>query len=347
MDEPRVTASADIRRLNSVARERATPLTVAFELTHSCNLKCRHCYVVADPRPELTTPEVEEVLIQLAEAGALFVTFTGGEPLLREDLLHLVGVARELRFAVRLFTNATLIDDQIADAIADLDLLDVGVSLYGSDAETHDFVTGVAGSFSKTTRAVEALTSRSVRVHIKFTLTRHNNGQMDCVTDLATQVGATIQLNPELTPRNDGDRGPLELRLEHDDLARVLALDALQNGPRDLECQVTCSAGRDMLSVWPSGLVSPCLQMPLPIGDLRLDSFGDIWNSDKAREVRAFRLDLIEPCIACEDAAYCRPCVGLNLIENGRMDRPSLLNCVSARARREGVESWTVQSCPM
>src|SRR3979490_3357652 len=84
------------------------PIAVQFDLTYRCNERCVHCYLDHEDHGELSTREVEEVLDQLAEAGTLFLTFSGGELLLRKDFFPLLAHARRLRFDVKIKTNAIL-----------------------------------------------------------------------------------------------------------------------------------------------------------------------------------------------------------------------------------------------
>ena len=88
---------------------RHIPLSVHIDLTMRCNERCIHCYRVIERRPELTTQELKALLDDVARAGTLYLTFSGGEVFLRKDLLGLIEHARRLHFDVRLKSNALLI----------------------------------------------------------------------------------------------------------------------------------------------------------------------------------------------------------------------------------------------
>ena len=114
-------------RLIRTASRAHVPLAVLFEVTHRCNLGCEHCYLtegpVGRPRPtreELTLDEVRPVLDQLAEAGTLFLTLTGGEVFMRRDFLEILAHARSCGFSVTIFTTGTLLTPETASALADL-----------------------------------------------------------------------------------------------------------------------------------------------------------------------------------------------------------------------------------
>ena len=108
------------RRLVVQAARLNIPVDVSIELTHHCNFRCQHCYIPDFSAPDLlSTERLLSLLEELADVGTLFLTLTGGELFLRRDWLTIAGRARELGFALRLFSNGTLIDDEVADQIAE------------------------------------------------------------------------------------------------------------------------------------------------------------------------------------------------------------------------------------
>jgi len=325
-------------RINSLdfgAREHNAPVNVLMELTHRCNLRCFHCYVVPDPEPQLTTEEVFDVLEQLSEAGTLFLTLTGGEIMLRRDLYEIIRRARELHFAVRLFTNGTLVDQAAADRIAALNPVDVGISIYGANATTHDGVTGNRGSFDRSIATVSMLVERGVLTRIKTVLMSDNIDERHEIAQLAEELGAHIQFDPVLTPKNDGDDRALEHSLADADMADISRIEplALSIDPST----ALCAAGRDAATISPSGAVLPCVQMPMPLGRLRERSFAEIWSGEEASAMRTLTMGRMESCTSCSDLPYCNPCLGLNFVETGDPSTPSSSVCRTARARRKGA----------
>ena len=106
------------------------PLAVHFDLTYRCNERCVHCYLDHEDHGEMTTAEVKHVLDQLAEAGTLFLTLSGGELLLRRDFFELLTYARRLRFDVKIKTNAILIGERDAARIRELGVRQIQISVY-------------------------------------------------------------------------------------------------------------------------------------------------------------------------------------------------------------------------
>src|SRR2546430_13382036 len=93
------------------------PLSVHFDLTYRCNERCVHCYLDHEDHGELSTAECIDALEQLAKAGTLFLTFSGGEIFLRRDLEELLATARRLHFDVSLKTNALLVTPERAEMV--------------------------------------------------------------------------------------------------------------------------------------------------------------------------------------------------------------------------------------
>ena len=116
-----------------------------WELTYSCNLKCRHCYVSKDlGRQEFGLDKAKEVINQLRELGCLYLVFSGGEIFCRKDFFEIASYARDQGFALRLMTNATKINQANIEKIAALLPLAVEISVYAASSQVHDLITGVA-----------------------------------------------------------------------------------------------------------------------------------------------------------------------------------------------------------
>lgn len=125
-------------RMNVRAMELRIPYSAMFETNYRCNLNCVHCYVnlpagdrEAQAR-EMTLPEIERILQELAEAGTLLLAITGGEPLLRPDWWKIYLLAKRMGFLVILFTNATLVTPEVADRFVEFSPYSIEISLYGT-----------------------------------------------------------------------------------------------------------------------------------------------------------------------------------------------------------------------
>src|SRR5262245_21509593 len=152
------------------------PLSVHVDLTMRCNERCVHCYRVVEDRPELTTAEVKALLADLAHAGTLYLTFSGGEIFLRPDLFELLAEAKRLRFDLRLKTNALLVTDARAQQLREVGVRQVDVSIYSVDADVHDAVTKIRGSLVRSLASIERMIAAGVRAKINCPPMRSNSG---------------------------------------------------------------------------------------------------------------------------------------------------------------------------
>src|SRR6266403_5589658 len=96
------------------------PIAVHMDVTYRCNERCVHCYLDHDDHGEMTTAEIKRVLKELADAGTFFLTFSGGEVLMRRDFFELLAYARQLMFNVRIKTNAVMIGESEARRMLEL-----------------------------------------------------------------------------------------------------------------------------------------------------------------------------------------------------------------------------------
>src|SRR5437879_3842629 len=147
---------------------RAVPMSALFELTFVCNHACSFCYNCPTGQKEMTTQEVLDALQKLADFNILYLTLTGGEPLVRRDFFEIARRARELGFALRIYTNAYLIDEAMARKIRDIaNPIEVEISTHGGRPETHERLTCVPGSFKKVVDAVKHLRAQGIKVNLK------------------------------------------------------------------------------------------------------------------------------------------------------------------------------------
>ncbi|MGV8074219.1 MAG: 12,18-didecarboxysiroheme deacetylase [Syntrophobacteraceae bacterium] len=159
---------------------------VVWNVTRRCNLKCIHCYAQARDRlfpDELTTAEGMRVLDDLAEFGSPVVLFSGGEPLMRSDLMELAEYAVEKGMRAVISTNGTLITPYVAQRLKAIGLSYVGISLDGME-EVNDRFRGVKGSFRRALDGIDACREAGIKVGLRFTMNRLNAREIPSILDL-------------------------------------------------------------------------------------------------------------------------------------------------------------------
>ena len=269
---------------------------------------------------------------------------SGGEILLRKDFFEILEFARALRFCVTLKTNAVLIRERHAERIRSLGVHSVQISIYSHRPEVHDAITKVPGSLKRSVAAIRLLKAHGLKVTIADVLMLQNIPDYPGVRALAAELGVVSKIDPTITPKMDGDRSILDLNVDPAALRRVFQDESLVCtaeefcGPPkgldddDLDGQ-PCSAGYTACYVSPYGDVYPCVQFPLPSGNVRRTPFLEIWrHSEQLREVRSITLRELPSCSQCVDGASCTRCPGLAYME-GNMRGPSSRDCEKSFVR--------------
>jgi radical SAM protein with 4Fe4S-binding SPASM domain len=340
-----VGATPVMDRLISRTVRKHQPLSVHFDLTYRCNERCVHCYLDHDDHGELTTAECLAVMEELAQAGTLFLTFSGGEIFLRPDLYEILAEARRLHFDISLKTNALLVTPERAERLREFGVRRVQISVYSDIPEVHDAITKVPGSFQRTLAAIPLLLEQGLQVKLACPLMRENLLAYRGVMALAEKIGVPYVLDLTITPMMDGNEGPLAHRIPVSSLLPVIQepkLHACTPQPTakaaramkeylavigstvssGIESEayedLPCSAGHNSCYISPYGDVFPCVQLPQAAGNLRRKRFSEIWyHAPQLERLRGIRESQLPVCSRCEIRSYCERCPGLALMEGG------------------------------
>lgn len=339
-----MTGIPRFQRLVERAARDLIPLDVSLELTWRCNFRCRHCYIpdfhAADG---VSTPRLLELLEELADMGTLFLTLTGGEPLLRRDWDVVARRARELGFQVTLLTNGSMVDERTADALAEL-AVQVQVSFHSPDPAVFDRVTARTGSAARVLEGVERLRDRGVAVELTVPVSRLNSDGAAGVPRLADDLGVEARVFTTIVAGKDGGRAPLALRLPAPDAIRLaggpgagchLPDEAAEHPAGDAPM---CAAGVRYANITAAGNVLACNVLPGPAGNINRASFREIWErSPRLQRIRAIRRTDLEVCSTCSKLPYCGRCHAQALVEDGNILGPSSAACTYAAALEDAA----------
>lgn len=338
--------------LADLAHRQGRPVTVTFQVTDRCNYECVHCYQEHTDHDELSFAEVVRILDELADAGVLFLTLMGGEFFMRRDADDILRAAHERGFAIKLLTTGHHVHDRRADLIASLRPIQVDMSLYAATPHLHEAITRQQGSWERTYAAARRLVERKVPVLLKAPVMEQNVEDLASLARLARELGARSSFDAKITGKEDSDQTPVALRMSQDTLrafyrdegngmAGFLATTYADFDPgrelRPLD-HTPCRAGQQSVAINPQGQVWPCNALPIACGDLRTQSFHDVWTgSRRLEEVRYLRWAEIAECNVCELRSYCQRCHGMALLEQGELRGPSLEACRHAVAVRDSL----------
>jgi radical SAM protein with 4Fe4S-binding SPASM domain len=372
------SGSAVVRTAQTWAHDHLVPLNVSLEVTLACNIRCVHCYnfdrdeplrarrsahdvAGADSpvatgtgcgtsgagamRPELTTDELLTLIAELRAAGCLFLSLTGGEVLAHPELFRLLDRAQELNMAVQLLTNGTLLRPGMSGRLARYaNLMGVSVSLYGATAAVHDAITQVSGSFRRTWAGVERLRAAGVAVRLKFIVMRQNAQETQAMMDGATERGYPYTVDLTITARHDGTSGSLSARVSREELqglSRGPLRSLLPTGRRppppaeDFNCN--CARGNCAISA--TGEVYPCVSVPWSAGNIRTQSFSEIWRASPVfQRIRGLTLADFGKCAPCPHRAYCSHDRGAAFTATGDYTGADPFVCQSAEIVHQMVD---------
>ena len=324
----------------------ARPYVISWNLTYRCNLACEHCYLDAGPKPlvgtenfadrsELGTEECFEVIDQIASfAPECLTILTGGEPLLRRDILEIVKRAADRGLWVVVGTNGVRITENVAQRLAEAGARGLSLSLDALDPDRHDRFRMVRGAWQNTVEGAAILNRTGLPFIVQTTAGSHNLGELDAIADfaydkLAAKVWNLYFLVPtgrgqfvsDITPAQYDDVLASLYRIQRKYDRRMLVnakcaphyvKTMLENGLPPARTYSGgaggCPAGTHYMGIRPNGDVTPCPYLPMFAGNLRRATLGDLWTSSELFTGIRVRTSLGGTCGDCEMNGHCGGC---------------------------------------
>ncbi len=293
---------------------------VVWNTTNRCNLRCQHCYIEAkdeDYRNELSTDEAVYFIEDLARMRVPVLLFSGGEPLLRHDIIELGKLAQQKGLRPVISTNGTLITPALAREIREAGFQYVGVSIDGLPT-THDQFRRKEGAFEQALQGIRACIDAGIKTGIRFTVNRSNQQDLPGILEMVEKEGIPRFCMYHLVYAGRG-KDMVALDIDHQEKKRILdlviekTLDFHQRGieveilttdnhadgiyiynrvkkleperanevVQLLEMHGGCSAGTKFANVDPRGNVHPCqFWQDYTVGNVKETPFSEIWNSE-------------------------------------------------------------------
>ena len=330
----------------------ARPYVVSWNLTYRCNLACEHCYLDAGGTPlvgtdnfsdrsELNTEECFKVIDSIAAfAPECLTILTGGEPLLRRDILEIVARAAERGLWVVVGTNGVRISENVARRLSESGARGLSLSLDALDADRHDRFRKVRGAWKNTVEGAEILARCGLPFIVQTTAGAHNLGELDAIADFAhDRLGAKVwnlyflvptgrgQFVSDMTPAQYDDVLVSLHRIQKKYNGRMLVNakcaphyiktvleNASETGVSDTPIRTYsggaggCPAGTHYMGIRPNGDVTPCPYLPVFAGNLRQATLSDLWTSSELFGDIRRRSMLGGRCGSCEMNAHCGGC---------------------------------------
>ncbi|MCP3979684.1 MAG: radical SAM protein [bacterium] len=324
------------------------PYVVSWNLTYRCNLACEHCYLDAGGSPlvqseafadrgELDTDGCRKVVDDIAQfAPEALTILTGGEPLLRRDILEIIRYANGKKLWVVVGTNGVSITPTLADLLKKEGVRGLALSLDALDAERHDGFRAIQGAWKNTVRGARILHERGLPFIVQTTVGSHNLTQLDGIADFAyDEMGASVWNLYFLVQTGRGEFVSDITPQQYDDvLAQLSQIQQRYRGKMLVNAKCAphyvkqlyaedpdspfiksyaggagaCPAGTHYMGIRPNGDVTPCPYLPVFGGNLKHSTLTELWNTSEPFVRIRERNDLDGRCGACEFNGLCGGC---------------------------------------
>jgi len=304
-------------------------MIISWNTTNACNMYCDHCYRDAGCKAEeeLSTPEARTMLEQIARAGFKIMIFSGGEPLLRPDIVELVTYARELGLRSVFGTNGTLLTLKMALRLKDAGAMGMGISLDSLDKAKHDHFRRYEGGWEQAVQGMRNCRKVGLPFQLHTTVMEWNLPELEELTDFAVQEGAVAHHFFFLVPTGRAvsiEEESLRADAYEETLTRIMKKQQTVSIELKPTCapQFTriakqlgietrfkrgCLAGTAYCIISPKGQVQPCAYLNIPLGDVREKPFDEIWSKHPVlQELRT--MDYKGGCGVCGFKGVCGGC---------------------------------------
>jgi len=286
------------KSLKKKAYNHKIPAFGKISITYQCNFDCVHCYCNLPHAMKAVDNELSKrawikIFDEMAEAGCLWLTFTGGEPLIRRDFAELYTAAYNRGFFISVFSNGSLIDEDHIKLFQSFPPRQIEISLYGITAETCEKVTRQKKSFDQCMLGIQRLRKAGIRFSLKTPALILNKHEIEGILSFADEMKIDMEILPAIYARMDGDPKPLQYRLPPEEVARYLLLknrkkrivsdfDEIKERQKRNLNQCTsffCESGHSEFHIDPYGRIGfcPLLSHPSYTFDLTHSRFLDGW----------------------------------------------------------------------
>ncbi len=305
------------------------PSLISWNLTRMCNLRCPHCYLDAGRKAEneLTTGECLELIDEMKSLGTEMLILTGGEPLLRKDIYDIARYASSQGIWLVMGTNGVLVTDDVVEKMIECGVQGVAISIDSLDPEKHDRFRGGPDAWEYSVRALDICRAHGLQVLVQTTVMDMNYAEIPQMLAFAREKGAWSfnlyflvqtgrgqQMNDLSSERTESMLSNLvdwqyqyRPMLVRSKCAPQFKQIAYEKGLGGLESG-GCMAGTQYCRITPQGDVTPCPYMTVVAGNVRDQSFGEIWRTSVVLQELRDRTQLKGRCGRCEFNELCGGC---------------------------------------
>lgn len=298
-----------------------------FELTYDCNFRCKHCYVPPAyqrkyRKLQLKTRQVFEVIDQLKDCGCLYLGFTGGEPLVRPDILAILNYAKKQGFQVILYSNGSKFNQRVVSQLADISPNKIDITIPGMSKHVFESITNVSGSWEAVFKGIKLLRDKKVDLGFKTCLLKENSREINKIKSFSRSLNIQHRLDTLLCARLDGSPEPYKFRgrllgarrRKEYSKAAVLKQSCAAKGLRS-SFLFFCGAGISQAAITPAGELKLCAMIDQPKYNILDLGFEKAWENLQG-VVCGSRPDKTYRCLSCDLRAYCVWCPARSWLYN-------------------------------
>jgi MoaA/NifB/PqqE/SkfB family radical SAM enzyme len=278
-----------------IAIGRFVPQTVSIEVTRACGCNCDHC-LIKEGEGELETEEIKRVVDEALDLGASIITFTEGDPLLREDIFELIRYVDPERAVVNIFTPGLEMTPETARKLKEAGLYNILIGVYSTDPEVHDRIRGVSGAHEKAVEAIKMALDAGLLVTMSVHVKGDGVSEIFDLYEFAKDLGVHEFSIWEGIPKSAEE---CLSRIDRETILRFYRkVNRTPGGPRVFAStyfegeMLGCMAGRRWIHVGVDGGARPCPYLGEDWGNVRDRSLKEIWNEiRRSGDFDAFRSD--------------------------------------------------------
>lgn len=274
-------------------------MIISWNSTNQCNMYCDHCYrdSGAKASDELNTEEAKDLLDEIAKAGFKIMIFSGGEPLMRRDIVELATYASAIGLRPVMGSNGTLLTLPLAKDLKAAGVMGIGISLDSLDVARHDQLRQYPGAWEEAVRGMDICRQAGLAFQVHTTVMDWNQQELEALTNFAVKQGAVAHHFFFLVPTGRGENiEKTSLQAEEYESVITRIMEKQKSVPIELKPTCApqfmriasemglkmrygrgCLAGTSYCIISPRGLVQPCAYMDMVVGDVRKTPFSKIW----------------------------------------------------------------------
>ena len=317
------------------------PLWISWEVTNLCNYRCVHCRMDDEDLEndsELDFKECRTFIDEIADLEIGQINFSGGEPFLREDFIEILNYTAAKGIRIGITTNGSLLDKSKIDQIAKIPTIDfIQVSIDGPNSEIHEHIRGVPGAFEKAVVALKQLKKTDLRIGAVTTVMRTNINEIPNIVELLNKMEINVYGARRFIPVGHGKKAVKDLLITPDEYKSHCQrwIKYINEDQQNMDFFIEepllaifkeqlpsywktpgCMAGTIYGALTANGDILSCIFLPQVLGNVRNDSFSDIWNHSSIRQ-KIINRELTGDCGTCSKVDDCGGCRAMAMFNDG------------------------------